>query len=95
MDDNLLIYENKHFRLEQCYTYPIPGYLILNLKIEVRSLSVMTNGALVALGRTLSLAIKAIEAVVKPERVYCAAFGEESNFIHFHLFPRTRWLLST
>jgi hypothetical protein len=34
----------------------------------------------------------AIEAVVRPERVYCALFSEETHVVHFHLFPRTEWL---
>lgn len=49
----------------------------------------MTPEVLTALGPTLALAMCAIEAVVRPERVYCALFAEQTRDIHFHLFPRT------
>ena len=35
-----------------------------------------------------------IEIVIHPERIYWALFAEETRSVHFHLFPRTRWLLS-
>jgi hypothetical protein len=38
------------------------------------------------------MATAAIEAVVRPQRVYCALFSEETRAVHFHLFPRTGWL---
>jgi len=34
----------------------------------------------------------AIEAVIRPQRVYCTLFSEETRAVHFHLFPRTDWL---
>lgn len=46
------------------------------------------------LGCTLAAATRAIEAVIRPERVYCALFAEETQSVHFHLFPRSAWLLS-
>jgi hypothetical protein len=46
------------------------------------------------LGPTLAAATRAIEIVIRPQRVYCALFAEETRSIHFHLFPRTAWLLS-
>jgi hypothetical protein len=36
----------------------------------------------------------AIEAVVRPQRVYCGLFSEDTRTIHFHLFPRTELLTS-
>jgi hypothetical protein len=39
------------------------------------------------------VAIRAIELVIRPDRVYCALFSEETRSVHFHLFPRTEWLL--
>jgi diadenosine tetraphosphate (Ap4A) HIT family hydrolase len=58
----------------------------------VESLSQMNPAALASLGATLAAATAAIEAVVQPERVYCALFSEQIRKVHFHLFPRTEWL---
>jgi diadenosine tetraphosphate (Ap4A) HIT family hydrolase len=52
----------------------------------------MKPAALASLGPTLAVITAAIEAVVRPERVYCTLFSEEARDIHFHLFPRTEWL---
>jgi diadenosine tetraphosphate (Ap4A) HIT family hydrolase len=61
---------------------------------NVESLSQMKSTALVSLGPTLAAVTAAIEVVVRPERVYCALFCEETRAIHFHLFPRAEWLTS-
>lgn len=63
-------------------------------KHAVDSLSEMSSSALASLGPALSAVMAAIEAVVRPQRVYCALFSEEVRAIHFHLFPRTKWLTS-
>ena len=91
--DDHLVYENEHFRIEQCRDCPIPGYLIVIPKNQVRTLSAMKSEALAQLGRTLADATKAVEQIVNPERVYCARFGERDESVHFHLFPRTGWIL--
>jgi diadenosine tetraphosphate (Ap4A) HIT family hydrolase len=46
-----------------------------------------------ALGVMLARAAGAIEQAVKPERVYILSFCEVEPRLHFHLFPRTAWLL--
>ena len=60
----------------------------------VESLSQMNPAALASLGPTLALTTAAIEAVVRPRRVYCVLFSESAKAfgIHFHLFPRAEWL---
>ena len=63
-------------------------------KLPAASLSELEHGAHTSLGPTLAAATRAIEVVIRPERVYCALFAEETRSIHFHLFPRTAWLLS-
>ncbi len=93
MYEDCLIYENEHFRIELCRDCPIPGYLIVIPKEQVESLSEMKSGALAQLGGTLALATRAVEQIINPERVYCARFGERDESIHFHLFPRTGWIL--
>jgi len=92
MPKDLLIYENDHFRIEQCADCPIPGYLIVSPKVEVRSLSEMKSETLAELGNTLALASKALEEVLQPDQVYCAKFGELNNLVHFHVFPKTKWI---
>jgi len=52
----------------------------------------MDSSALAMLGPTLAMTNSAIEAVVQPQRVYCALFSEETRSVHVHVFPRTQWL---
>jgi diadenosine tetraphosphate (Ap4A) HIT family hydrolase len=86
---------NAHFRIEPCASCPIPGYLIVSPRVPVSSLAELSPDAQAALGTTLVAATGAIEAVVYPQRVYCALFAEEMRSVHFHLFPRSDWLLSS
>jgi len=78
--------------VEPCGTCHVAGYLIVTPRNAVQSLSRMNSAAVAALGPTLAVTTAAIEAVVRPQRVYCALFSEETRAIHFHLFPRTEWL---
>src|SRR6266581_3980072 len=66
---------NAHFRIEPCASCPIPGYLIVSPRVPVSSLAELSPDAQSALGATLVAATRAIEAVVHPQRVYCALFG--------------------
>ena len=84
---------NAHFRIEPCASCPIPGYLIVSPRVPVSSLAELSPDAQSALGATLVAATRAVEAVVHPQRVYCALFAEETRSVHFHLFPRSEWLL--
>ena|SRR4029077_17202122 len=88
------VYANAYFRVEPCVTCLVPGYLIVTPQLPAVSLSQLERAALASLGPTLAAATRAIEVVIRPERVYCALFAEERRSVHFHLFPRTAWLLS-
>ena len=85
---------NAHFRIEPCASCPIPGYFIISPRVPVASLSELLPDTQATLGATLAATTRAIEAVVHSRRVYCALFAEEMHSIHFHLFPRSDWLLS-
>ena len=87
-------YRNDYFVIEPCRNCPIAGYLIVSPIIPAFSLSELRREALDSLGPTLAAAMRAIEKVIRPERIYCALFAEETHSVHFHLFPRTQWLLS-
>jgi diadenosine tetraphosphate (Ap4A) HIT family hydrolase len=88
----LAVLANEHFSVEACNTCYIPGYLIVIPRDAVESLSQMNPSALASLGPTLAAVTAAIQAVVRPQRVYCALFSEQTRTVHFHLFPRTEWL---
>ena len=89
------VFANAHFRIEPCSSCPIPGYLIVSPRLRVSSLAELSPDAQDELGMSLAAATRAIETVVRPQRVYCTLFAEEMPSVHFHLFPRTDWLLSS
>ena len=90
---NLVV--NAHFCIEPCSSCSIAGYLIVSPRVRVSSLAELSPDAQDALGVTLAAATRAIEAVVHPRRVYCTLFAEETGSVHFHLFPRLDWLMSS
>lgn len=88
-----IIFEDEMFSLEQSVECPIPGYLILRVKGAERALAQLPLDTAKLLGEMLARAAQAIEQAVKPERVYALSFCEIDPRLHFHLFPRTTWLL--
>jgi diadenosine tetraphosphate (Ap4A) HIT family hydrolase len=88
-----MLFEDEAFTLEPSAECPIPGYLVLRLKGEASSLAQLPEETAMALGEMLSRAVKAIEEAVQAERVYVLSFCEVDRRLHFHLFPRTAWLL--
>jgi len=91
--DDLRLFEDEHFTVDQCETCPLPGYLIVRLKPQPVPLAQLDPASARRLGEMLSRVARAIEDVVAPERVYCLSFSEIDPRLHFHLFPRTRALL--
>jgi diadenosine tetraphosphate (Ap4A) HIT family hydrolase len=89
----LMIFEDEMFSLEQSAACPMPGYLILRLKGPETSLAQLAPETATLLGTMLACSAKAIEQAVKAERVYVLSFCEVDPRLHFHLFPRSAWLL--
>ena len=71
----------------------VPGYLVLRLRPSGATLPGLGAEAAARVGATLATAARAIELAVAAERVYVLSFCEVEPQLHFHLFPRTRWLL--
>jgi Diadenosine tetraphosphate (Ap4A) hydrolase and other HIT family hydrolases len=88
-----LVFEDEMFALEQSAECPLPGYLILRLKSGETSVAQLPAETARALGAMLARATAAIEQAVGAERVYVLSFCEVEPRLHFHLFPRTAWLL--
>src|SRR5438093_13085458 len=89
------VFLNTHFRIEPCASCCIAGYLIVSPRVRVSSLAELSPDAQDTLGVTLAAGARAIESVVRPRRVYCALFAGETGSIHFHLFPRSDWLVAS
>lgn len=88
-----MIIANEIFTLDQSLECTVPGYLVLRLKSGETSLAELEPEKARALGAMLARAAKAIEEAVGAERVYVLSFCEVDRRLHFHLFPRTQWLL--
>jgi diadenosine tetraphosphate (Ap4A) HIT family hydrolase len=88
-----MIFEDEMFTLEQSTECPLPGYLILRLKSGETSLAQLPAETARALGEMLARTAAAIERAVGAERVYVLSLCEVEPRLHFHLFPRTSWLL--
>jgi len=69
--------------------YADPGELIVKTHRHCESLSELDADEAAALGPVLRTAIRAVETVIRPERVYAACFGERVRHVHFFLLPRT------
>ncbi len=87
--DESLIYEDAYFQVEHSSDCCVPGYLILSTRNSVTSITGLTSDELQAFGPVVAHLVRAIEAAVHPDLVYCAHFGEGARALHFHLFPRT------
>jgi len=90
--NSLLVLENKYYSAVQCGNCDIPGYIILKTKKQIKKIHDMPKEALALLGVVLSKLEHAIELILKPDKIYIVKFGEESDALHFHVFPRTKYL---
>ena len=86
------LWEDEWFRLEASAECTVPGYLLLRIKDPAASLGRLAPEAARRLGAVLARVASAIEAATGAERVYVLSFCEVDPHLHFHLFPRARWL---
>ncbi len=84
----MVVFENYNFIVSACINCNIPGYLIVECKERVSSLSQLSVDAQKELGVVLARLESAITKELSPEQVYCAKFGESGDGLHFHVFPR-------
>ena len=61
--------------------------------MECDSLACLPPTVASSFGDVLTKAVSAIEMVTNADRVYLLSFCEIDRRLHFHLFPRTEWLL--
>jgi diadenosine tetraphosphate (Ap4A) HIT family hydrolase len=87
--------EFEHFQVTHCADCLVPGYLIISSLAPVLSLADLSKNAQRELGTVLATATGAIQSVISPVKIYCAQFGEETEELHFHVFPRTVEITAT
>ena len=80
--------ENEFWRLGPFLAPTPPGVVLVDLRRHATGLSAMQPEELQSLGPTLAAAVRAIEGVLEPERVYTVMFGEQIQHVHFVLMPR-------
>lgn len=88
-----LLFADELMTIEASRECGVPGYLVLRLRPPGATLPGLDPAAAARLGALLAAAARAIERIVGAERVYVLSFCEVEPQLHFHLFPRTRWLL--
>ena len=86
--------ETEDFIVDTCGDCDVPGYIVVSAKPPIASLAQLAPAAARELGGILAFAVRAVEASVSPQRVYCATFNESDSGLHFHVFPRTAQLLA-
>jgi diadenosine tetraphosphate (Ap4A) HIT family hydrolase len=74
--------------------YTDPGELIVKCRRHCESLAELTAAEAAALGPVLRSAVRVVERIVAPERVYAASYGERVRHVHFFVLPRTAALPS-
>lgn len=89
-----MIHDNGDFSIEASRESAVPGYLVLRVQGGETSLAELTPAKAQALGLLLARAARAVERAAGAERVYVLSFCEVERRLHFHLFPRTPWLLA-
>lgn len=88
-----MIFEDERFTVDSSDECVLPGYLVLRVKGGETSLAQLAPEKARALGEMLAKTAAAVEEAVGAERVYVLSFCEVDRRLHFHLFPRTAWLL--
>lgn len=83
-----ILFETDHFTARQAPTR-LPGYVILDSKVDCSDLAALAPDAAADLMQCLREAERIVRALVAPERVYTLRFGEVQPRIHFHVVPRT------
>ncbi|WP_049276375.1 HIT family protein [Pseudomonas putida] len=90
---NFIIYESRYWILNHRMDSALPGYLILSAKQMTNSLAALPIEAQAELGVLQARIQHAIEADLRPKRLYIGRFGHDAGYsIHFHFIPVYDWV---
>ncbi|MFR8104389.1 MAG: HIT family protein [Clostridia bacterium] len=86
-----LIYEDKNFTLQQDPEIPIKGFLIINIKRHVHSITELSEEERNALGQLLTTAVNALKNLNITNEVTIIQ-EERSKHYHVWIFPTHSWM---
>ncbi|QXH54806.1 HIT family protein [Pseudomonas maumuensis] len=88
-----IIHESRYWILNQRMDSALPGYLMLSAKQMTNSLAALPLEAQAELGKLQARIQHAIEADLRPKRLYIGRFGHDAGYsIHFHFIPVYDWV---
>src|SRR3989338_4961698 len=91
---SFMLYQDQYFTIDFANECQIAGHLIVRGRRSVTCLAELTVEEQASLSSILVLAHQVINQVIQPERVYTLSFCELNLQLHFHIFPRTKALLT-
>jgi diadenosine tetraphosphate (Ap4A) HIT family hydrolase len=86
-----VIHEDAFWRLEHILApIPMAGWLVLKPRRHVEALADLSGDEAAQFGPLVRRITRAMDAVMRPAKVYLCQFSEAEHFahIHFHLIPR-------
>ncbi|EGO65850.1 HIT family protein [Acetonema longum] len=90
-----LIYKNDRIIIHHCLDVNIPGYLIISPIRHVTQYQELVDAELMAMTKGMKNTVSILYRLPDVEKVYILSLGEETSHLHFHIFPRYRWLTDT
>lgn len=90
---SFIIHQSKYWILNHRMDSALAGYLMLSAKQMTNSLAALPIEAPAELGVLQARIQNAIEAHLKPKRLYFGRFGHDAGYsIHFHFIPVYDWV---
>lgn len=88
-----VIYSDQNVILTHNLDVKIPGYLILFPRRHVEFYHELSYEEREKISLLTQLSSKILTSLEDVERMYIVSLGEETRHVHFHLFPRYKWML--
>jgi|GEM_PF-1356023 len=89
-----VIYQDDQVIVNHILDINIPGYVILSSSRHVAALEQLDIQELNRLSVILQSTIQKLKQILSVDKIYVCSFCEETEHIHFHLFPRYDWMLN-
>lgn len=85
-----IILQTKYWSCDHAYDIPLPGFLFLKTNRHVESIASLNENEANEFGSVLLKITKAMDKILRPERIYVLRYGEVIRHVHFWLLPRTK-----